>query len=122
MLGVQGISTESEAGLLRINEFVDLIVDRKIKAVFVESSVSRKNIESLIEGAKSRGHDVTIGGELFSDAMGAAGTYEGTYLGMLDHNITTVTRALGGTAPEAGLLGKLKQRVGDKQRISGDMK
>ena len=108
VLGVQGLSTESEAGLQRINELVDLLVERKVPAVFVESSVPQKNILALIDGAKSRGHDVKIGGELFSDAMGAAGTYEGTYLGMLDHNITTVARALGGTAPERGPSGKLK--------------
>ncbi len=107
VMGIQGISTESEAGLQRINEFVDLLVERKVQAVFVESSVPRKNIDSLIEGAKSRGHEVKVGGELFSDAMGMAGTYEGTYLGMLDHNITTVTRALAGTAPEKGFAGKL---------------
>jgi manganese/zinc/iron transport system substrate-binding protein len=110
VMGVQGISTESEAGLQRINEFVDLLVDRKVQAVFIESSVPRKNIDSLMEGARSRGHQVQVGGELFSDAMGLAGTYEGTYLGMLDHNITTVTRALGGTSPEKGLAGKLGAR------------
>lgn len=105
--GVQGISTESEAGLQQINSLVDQIVQRKVKAVFVESSVPRKNIQALVEGAKSRGHEVTIGGELFSDAMGDEGTYEGTYVGMLDHNITTVARALGGDAPERGMQGKL---------------
>lgn len=105
--GIQGLSTESEAGLQRINELVDLLVDQNVKAVFVESSVSRKNIEALVDGAKSRGHEITIGGELYSDAMGNPGTYEGTYIGMLDHNITTVTRALGGEAPEQGLNGKL---------------
>lgn len=107
VIGVQGLSTESEAGLQRINELVDLLVDRKVAAVFVESSVPRKNILALIDGARSRSHDVRIGGELFSDAMGPDGTYEGTYVGMLDHNITTVTRALGGTAPELGFSGKL---------------
>jgi manganese/zinc/iron transport system substrate-binding protein len=107
VLGVQGISTESEAGLQRVNELVGLIVDRGVTAVFVESSVPRKNIEALIEGARAKGHELRIGGELFSDAMGAEGTYEGTYLGMLDHNITVVTRALGGAAPERGMQGKL---------------
>ena len=107
VMGVQGISTESEAGLRRINELVDLIVELKVAAVFIESSVSRKNIEALVDGAESRGHHVIIGGELFSDAMGADGAYEGTYLGMLDHNITLVTRRLGGEAPEKGHLGKL---------------
>ena len=107
VVGVQGLSTESEAGLQRINELVDLLVERKLSAVFVESSVPPKNIQALIDGAKSRGHEVIIGGELFSDAMGADGTYEGTYIGMLDHNITIVTRSLGGTAPVRGLSGKL---------------
>ncbi len=69
--GVQGLSTESEAGLQRINALVDLLVDKKVRAVFVESSVPRKNIDSLVEGAKSKGHEVVVGGELFSDAMGA---------------------------------------------------
>jgi manganese/zinc/iron transport system substrate-binding protein len=111
--GVQGISTESEAGLQRINDLVDLLVKKNVKAVFVESSVPRKNIEALVDGAKSRGHEVAIGGELFSDAMGQAGTYEGTYVGMLDHNITLVTRALGGDAPERGMQGKLSVPHGE---------
>ncbi len=105
--GVQGLSTESEAGIRRINELVDMLVKQNVKAVFVESSVSKKNIEALVEGAKSRGHDVVVGGELFSDAMGKGGTYEGTYIGMLDHNITLVATALGGDAKEKGLNGKL---------------
>lgn len=105
--GVQGISTESEAGLQRINQLIDLIVEKKVKAVFVESSVPRKNIGALIDGAKARGHELVIGGELFSDAMGEEGTYEGTYIGMLDHNFTTVSRALGGKAPEKGMQDKL---------------
>jgi manganese/zinc/iron transport system substrate-binding protein len=107
VIGVQGLSTESEAGLQRINELVDLLVERKVAAVFVESSVPQKNIVALIDGAKSRGHEVRIGGELFSDAMGAEGTWEGTYVGMLDHNITTVTIALGGSAPVRGFSGQL---------------
>ena len=107
VLGIQGISTESEAGLVRIRELVDVLVDRDIRAVFVESSVSDRNVRALMEGAAARGHAVTIGGELFSDAMGPAGTYEGTYLGMFDHNVTTITRALGGAAPDTGRLGLL---------------
>jgi manganese/zinc/iron transport system substrate-binding protein len=105
--GIQGISTESEAGVADINKLVDFLVERKIPAIFVESSVSDKNVKALVEGCKSRGHTVKIGGTLFSDAMGAPGTYEGTYLGMIDHNVTTITRALGGQAPERGLNGKL---------------
>lgn len=107
VMGVQGLSTESAAGLQRINELVDVLVEQQVPAVFVESSVPRKSIEALVQGAESRGTSVRIGGELFSDAMGPSGTYEGTYIGMLDHNITLVTRALGGEAPEKGLNGKL---------------
>lgn len=108
VLGIQGISTESEAGLNRIRTLVDTLVDRKIGAVFVETSVSDRNMRALIEGAAAKGHAVRIGGELYSDAMGEQGTYEGTYPGMIDHNITTITRALGGDAPERGLHGKLR--------------
>jgi manganese/zinc/iron transport system substrate-binding protein len=103
VLGIQGISTESEAGLKRVEELVTLLVARKIKAIFVESSVSDRNVRALIEGAAARGHQVVIGGELFSDALGAPGTYEGTYLGMYDHNVTVITRALGGDAPARGM-------------------
>lgn len=103
----QGISTESEAGVNDVNSLVDLIVARKIEAIFVESSVNQKNMLAIIEGAEERGRDVSVGGELYSDAMGPAGTYEGTYIGMMDHNVTTITRALGGDAPERGLHGKL---------------
>lgn len=105
--GVQGLSTESEAGVKDIEDLVSFLVDRNIPSVFVESSVSDKNIRALAEGAKAKGHEVGIGGELFSDAMGATGTYEGTYIGMIDHNVTTIANALGGEAPEKGLNGKL---------------
>lgn len=104
--GIQGISTEAKAGLRDIEELVAFLVERKIPAVFVESSVPRKNVEALIQGARAKGHEVTVGGELFSDAMGEAGTYEGTYIGMIDHNVTTITRALGGTAPAGGFAGE----------------
>lgn len=105
--GLQGISTESEAGLARIGELVDLLVSRKIGAVFVESSVPDRAMRALVEGAAAQGHTVVIGGELFSDAMGMGGSYEGTYPGMMDHNITVIARALGADAPARGLNGKL---------------
>jgi manganese/zinc/iron transport system substrate-binding protein len=107
VMGIQGISTESEAGLEDINRLVDTIVDRKVSAVFVETSVADKNVRALVEGAGARGSSLRIGGALFSDAMGAPGTYEGTYIGMIDHNVTTIARALGGDAPARGLNGKL---------------
>lgn len=105
--GIQGISTDSEAGVKDIEDLVSFLVERKIPAIFVETSVSDKNIRALAEGAAAQGHQVSIGGELFSDAMGVAGSYEGTYIGMIDHNVTTIARALGGQAPEKGLNGKL---------------
>jgi manganese/zinc/iron transport system substrate-binding protein len=107
VMGIQGISTESEAGIKDINHLVDILATRKIPAVFVESSVSDKNVKALIEGAAARGHQVTIGGELFSDAMGKTGTYEGTYIGMIDHNTTAIAAALGGKVPAKGMQGKL---------------
>tara|TARA_B110000003_G_scaffold140110_1_gene141714 strand:+ start:2627 stop:3565 length:939 start_codon:yes stop_codon:yes gene_type:complete len=105
--GIQGISTESEAGTKDINDLVTYLVDNKIPAIFVESSVSEKSVKTVIEGAAEKGHTVKIGGELFSDAMGPAGTYQGTYIGMMDHNITTIVNALGGSAPKGGFQNKL---------------
>src|SRR5918997_1656038 len=110
VVGIQGVSTESEAGLKKIEETGELVVARKLPSIFVESSVSDRNVRAVIEGAARRGHTLVIGAELFSDAMGAPGTYEGTYLGMIDHNVTTITRALGGKAPERGLDGRRRSR------------
>ena len=78
-----------------------------IRAVFVETSVSDRSMRAVIEGAAAKGHKVSIGGELFSDAMGEDGTYEGTYIGMIDHNATVITNALGGDAPLRGMNNKL---------------
>ena len=107
VMGIQGISTESEAGLNRISELVDMLVERDVGAVFVESSVSDRNIRALVEGAAAKGHEVVIGGELFSDAMGEPDTYEGTYVGMIDHNSTIIADALGGDVPDKGMTGML---------------
>jgi manganese/zinc/iron transport system substrate-binding protein len=98
--GIQGYSTESEAGLREINALVDLVVQRRIPAVFVESSVSEKNVRALVEGARSRGHELRVGGTLFSDALGPADSPGATYTGMIRHNAATITRALGGTPSE----------------------
>lgn len=108
VMGIQGVSTESEAAVRDIERLVNLIVERDIKAVFVESSVNDKNVRALVEGAGARGKNIKVGGQLFSDAMGKAGTYEGTYIGMIDHNVTTIVKALGGKAPEKGMEGKLR--------------
>jgi manganese/zinc/iron transport system substrate-binding protein len=92
--GLQGISTVTEAGLYDVTRMVDTLLARNIKAVFVESSVPKKAINAVVEGCQAKGHSVVIGGELFSDAMGAAGTIEGTYLGMVRHNVNTIVKAL----------------------------
>ena len=107
VVGIQGLSTESEAGVQDIERLVDLLVSRRLGAVFVESTVSARNVQALIAGARARGQEVALGGTLYSDAMGDPGTYEGTYVGMIDHNVTTIARALGGSAPERGLHGRL---------------
>jgi len=94
VLGLQGMSTASEFGLQDVKRLVDFIVEKKVKAVFVESSVPQKPLEAVIEGCKDKGHDVKIGGSLFSDAMGAADTPEGTYVGMIEHNVKTIMNSL----------------------------
>jgi manganese/zinc/iron transport system substrate-binding protein len=101
---IQGISTESEAGLADLEGLVDFLVERRVPAVFVESTVSPRTIEALIAGAKARGHEVRIGGELFSDSMGAPGSFEGTWPGMFAHNIATIVNALGGSADAKSLV------------------
>lgn len=104
---IQGLSTEAEASLARIESLVRLIVERRIPAVFAESSVPDRAIRALMEGAGARGQRLAMGGVLFSDSMGRPGTYTGTYEGMMDHNITTIARALGGNPPPRGLNGRL---------------
>lgn len=94
VLGLQGLSTESEYGLNDIERIIQTLIERDVKAVFVESSVSDKSINAVIEGAAEEGHEVEIGGELYSDAMGAADTEEGTYTGMFRHNIDTIVDSL----------------------------
>jgi len=95
--GVQGMSTESEAGLATISELVQMIVDRDLPSIFVESSVSSNTMRALVEGCAARGHTIQLGGPLYSDALGASGTYEGTYIGMMDHNFRTIAQCLGGS-------------------------
>ncbi len=93
--GLQGISTVAETATREIMSLADFIVQRKISAIFVESSVSDKSIRALQEAVRSRGFDVAIGASLFSDAMGNAGTPEGTYVGMVRHNVNAIAAALG---------------------------
>jgi manganese/zinc/iron transport system substrate-binding protein len=93
--GLQGISTASEAGTADVQGLANFIVERKIPAIFIESSVPVRNVEAVQEAVRAQGWDVQIGGELFSDAMGTPGTPEGTYIGMVKHNIDTIVKALG---------------------------
>ncbi len=92
--GLQGISTAAQFGLQDIKQLKDIIVKNQIKAVFVESSVSPRFIQSLVAGVKAEGHNLRIGGELFSDAMGKTGTPDGSYFGMVKHNVKTIVDAL----------------------------
>jgi manganese/zinc/iron transport system substrate-binding protein len=92
--GLQGISTVSEAGARDVQELVEFIVQRRIRAIFVESSVPRRPIEAVVAAAQARGWNVVIGGQLFSDSAGNPGTPEGTYVGMMEHNIRTIVNGL----------------------------
>jgi manganese/zinc/iron transport system substrate-binding protein len=92
--GIQGASTATEAGAGDLQDLADFIADREIPAIFVESSVPKRTVEALREAVQSRGFDVRIGGELFSDAMGDRGTFEGTYIGMVTHNVNTIVNGL----------------------------
>lgn len=92
--GLQGISTVSDYGLNDVTTLVNLITSRKIKAIFIETSVSDKSIKAVLEGCQAKGHKVVIGGTLYSDAMGQAGTPEGAYIGMVRANVTKIVKAL----------------------------
>jgi len=96
VVGLQGISTESEAGVSDVNDTIAIIEEHKVPAIFVESSVNQDTINAVIEGAADNGIDVEIGGELYSDAMGEEGTEEGTYIGMYKYNVDTIYEALSG--------------------------
>ena len=92
--GLQGISTLSEIGLRDVTNLVNFIVEKDIPAVFVETSVSDKSLKAVLEGVNGKGKKLSIGGSLFSDAMGPAGTPQGTYTGMVKHNVKTIANAL----------------------------
>ena len=94
VVGLQGLSTATEAGVQDVQKLSEFIITNKVKAIFVESSVPKRTIEALREAVKSKGHNVKIGGSLYSDALGDKGTREGTYLGMYEHNVTTIINAL----------------------------
>lgn len=94
VVGIQGISTLSEAGLKDVDRVVSLVVDQKVPAVFIESSVPRRSIEAVQAAVRSRGHEAAIGGQLYSDSLGAAGSPAGTYPGMVRANVATIVNAL----------------------------
>ena len=94
VVGLQGLSTATEAGVQDVRRLSQFIIDNKVKAIFIESSVPRRTIEALQEAVLSKNHDVGIGGSLYSDALGNAGTIEGTYVGMFRANVKTIVEAL----------------------------
>lgn len=94
VVGLQGLSTATEAGVQDVQKLAAFIKENKVKAIFVESSVPKRTIEALQAAVKSKGHDVIIGGTLFSDALGNAGTIEGSYIGMFEDNVNTIVNAL----------------------------
>lgn len=100
VLSIQGITTDSEASLREINTLVKTLVTRDIPAVFIETTISPKTVQALIEGARAAGHHVKIGGELFSDSLGDINMPTGSYQGMMRHNVTTIVQALRGVNHE----------------------
>ena len=94
VVGLQGLSTATEAGVQDVQNLSTFIIENNIKAIFVESSVPKRTIEALQAAVISKGHEVAIGGTLYSDALGNAGTVEGTYVGMFEYNVSTIVNAL----------------------------
>lgn len=94
VIGLQGLSTATEAGVQDVQNLAKLIIDKQVKAIFVESSVPKRTIEALQKAVQSEGYDVQIGGTLYSDALGTTGTVEGTYIGMFRYNVNTIVGAL----------------------------
>lgn len=94
VVGLQGLSTATEAGVQDVQRLSAFIIEKQVKAIFVESSVPRRTIEALQAAVKSKGHEVVIGGSLYSDALGSPGTEEGTYIGMFRYNVNTIIDSL----------------------------
>lgn len=109
--GIQGISTDSEAGIADIREMISVVVERQVPAIFVESTINPRTVNAVIDGANKRGQEVRVGGELYGDAMGEQGTADGTYIGMLRANTIAIVEALGGeVAPWPDALAQWQQR------------
>jgi len=94
VIGLQGLSTATEAGVQDVQNLAKLIIKKQVKAIFIESSVPKRTIEALQEAVKAEGFDVKIGGTLYSDALGNAETNEGNYIGMFQYNVNTIVKAL----------------------------
>lgn len=94
VVGLQGLSTATEAGVKDVQRLSQFIIDKQVKSIFIESSVPRRTIEALEAAVQAKGHNVTIGGSLYSDALGNDGTVEGTYIGMFTYNVNTIVNAL----------------------------
>ncbi len=94
VVGLQGISTATEAGVQDVQKTASYIIDHKVKAIFIESSVPKRTVEALQAAVNSKNHQVAIGGTLFSDALGNPGTPEGTYIGMFRYNVKTIVNSL----------------------------
>ena len=94
VVGLQGLSTATEAGVKDVQKMATFIMEQNVKSIFIESSVPKRTVEALQEAVKSKGHQIEIGGTLFSDALGDFGTVEGTYIGMYKHNVKTIISSL----------------------------
>jgi manganese/zinc/iron transport system substrate-binding protein len=94
VVGLQGLSTATEAGVKDVQRMANFIQENEVKAIFVESSVPKRTVEALQEAVKAKGKEVVIGGTLFSDALGSSGTKEGTYIGMYKHNVKIIVSSL----------------------------
>ena len=94
VVGLQGLSTATEAGVKDVQQTAAYIIDHKVKAIFIESSVPRRTVEALQAAVNSKEHQVEIGGTLYSDALGNPGEKEGTYIGMFEYNVETIVNAL----------------------------
>ncbi len=94
VVGLQGLSTATEAGVQDVQKLAKFILEKDVKAIFVETSVPKRTIEALQAAVRSRGKEVNIGGTLYSDALGNPGTVEGTYIGMFEYNVNTIINAL----------------------------
>lgn len=97
--GIQGMSTETEAAVADIRRVAQVVVERAVPALFVESTINPRTVSAVLEAVRQRGGAVELGGGLYADALGAQGTREGSYVGMVVHNVSAIVVALGGEPP-----------------------